>query len=427
VSRSKLETVLANWEQEGGDLPHEISQLGTYLVTTREDAAAICHALASPRLSSPDGDAPTSSSLHALIGLFQNVDSKEAYEEMVSNGLPHLRRTLRERMATADERDADDLLFILKILAIYGRPEDGDLIVEAARLPLAPEGYLWSVIFGQLDEDHPAWRKVCDALRTPLPEGFVCVAYLDFVNGHAVRGSLDDHPFAAPAGVAKLRAWLSDQDEEHSDYARSAATALAFVPEEPRKELLDLATAHPDSGVRMEAAWAMARLGDERGKEQLRQWCLDVNLSRTACAYLEELGFEDEVPQECRDPDFRAMAEMCNWLAHPMEFGRPPDKIELYDKRELYWPPTNDRRPVWLFKYTYLPKNESGEPDIGIAMVGSVTFALFGEATEDLSPEDVYALHCCWELEANEDPRAPTERTPQNGRRILAQKNKGFN
>jgi len=29
-------------------------------------------------------------------------------------------------------------------------------------------------------------------------------------------------------------------------------------------------------------------------------------------------------------------------------------------------------------------------------MVGSVTFALFGETTADLKPEEVYALHCCW-------------------------------
>jgi hypothetical protein len=52
-------------------------------------------------------------------------------------------------------------------------------------------------------------------------------------------------------------------------------------------------------------------------------------------------------------------------------------------------------------------------------MVGSVTFALFGEATAELCPEDVYGLHCCWELARNEDPRAPEKRTARAGRELL--------
>ena len=39
-------------------------------------------------------------------------------------------------------------------------------------------------------------------------------------------------------------------------------------------------------------------------------------------------------------------------------------------------------------------------------MVGSVTYVLGEEETGDLLPLDVYALHCCWELQVNKDPRA---------------------
>jgi hypothetical protein len=52
-------------------------------------------------------------------------------------------------------------------------------------------------------------------------------------------------------------------------------------------------------------------------------------------------------------------------------------------------------------------------------MYGSVTFALFGESTVDLSAEDAYALHCCWELEVNGDPRAPKKRSVRAGRKLL--------
>jgi hypothetical protein len=97
----------------------------------------------------------------------------------------------------------------------------------------------------------------------------------------------------------------------------------------------------------------------------------------------------------------------------------------LYDTRELFWPPTNDKRRLWLIKYTYNDE-ERGETDRGIGMVGSVTFALFSEATADLSPEDIYGLHCCWEMEMNEDSRAPKKRGAKAGRKILSRKNAGF-
>ena len=166
-----------------------------------------------------------------------------------------------------------------------------------------------------------------------------------------------------------------------------------------------------------------AKAGNSTGLEMLQEMCKNPNYSLQAQEYLKELGHPDRVPSEARQADFLAAAEMCQWLAHPMEFGRPPARIELHDTRELFWPPTNDRRRVWLFRYEY--DGPDGE-DIGLGMVGSVTFALFGEASADLCPEDAYGLHCAWELECNEDPNAPTQRSAMAGRRILARHNEGF-
>jgi hypothetical protein len=135
--------------------------------------------------------------------------------------------------------------------------------------------------------------------------------------------------------------------------------------------------------------------------------------------YLEELGHAERIPPAALKPDFRAMAEMCLWLAHPHEFGEPPTDIHLFDTRELDWPPTNDRRRLWLFRYTYAGRGEDGIDEVGLGMVGSITFALFGETTAEMSPEDAYGLHCCWELEMNEDPRAPKKRTAKAGRKLL--------
>ena len=145
------------------------------------------------------------------------------------------------------------------------------------------------------------------------------------------------------------------------------------------------------------------------------KFCQDPRYSCIAEQYLIELGHVDDIPDEVREPNFQALAEMAKWLAHPMEFGKPPDKVELYDTREIYWPPTDDKRQVWLVKYTY-EEDSAGNPDIGIGMVGSDTFAHYNEETKDLAPEDLYGIHCCWELESSGDDRAPDNMTAKEGR-----------
>jgi hypothetical protein len=37
--------------------------------------------------------------------------------------------------------------------------------------------------------------------------------------------------------------------------------------------------------------------------------------------------------------------------------------------------------------------------------------------------EDAYALHCCWEFQQEDDPRAPETRSVEAGREILARYN----
>jgi hypothetical protein len=52
-------------------------------------------------------------------------------------------------------------------------------------------------------------------------------------------------------------------------------------------------------------------------------------------------------------------------------------------------------------------------------MTGSITFSLIDETSPEMSADDIYAMHCCWELEANDDPRAPVERTVAAGRALI--------
>ena len=422
AAKSRLERALNAWLRDGGDLRAVLNPVDDDPVTTRAEAEAVCKV--AQRAATTSVRPSAISPLHRVVAFFQQVKSREAFEVLRDQGLPTLRLCVSDALAGNNAKESD-LEFILKVLAMYQQAEDVELIASAARKAGEEAGYMWSVILGQFDAEHACSRLLVDALRDPLPKGFLGIAYLDMANGLVIGGVVDRHPFDTEDGHGRLMEWLSDQNTDHISYAHSATVAIPFVAADHRDALFQLALAHPAAQVRMEAAWAQAKLGDEAGTKRLRELCLDPSFSATAQRYLTELGHEDWIPESALEANFRAIAEMANWLTHPSEMGRPPDSIELFDTRELHWPPTNDTRRLWLVKYTYQKEGDSA-PDVGVGMVGSVTFALFGEATADLSAEDLYGLHCAWELECNRDERAPAKRTPQSGRLLLAQHNPGF-
>jgi hypothetical protein len=400
-----------------GDLYEELNDLGDYEISSMADAEALTLGMAEFVKRSVDSD-EAMSAFPELVRLFQSVTSVEAYRHLALKGIPLLIEAFDARLVDPGECDSD-LLFALKIFARYGTEEGLERVITSAYSVALQDGYLWAVIFEQIGDSDPLIPQLIQRLSTPLPDGFVCVALLDWVNRLARDKVITSHPFNTAAGFEKLRNWLTSSNEEEFSYAHAACAALPFVTDPPRSELLALGLDHPDMGVQMEAAWASAHLGSESGVKFLSRLCLDRNLAVSARAYLQELKRTDAIPDAANDPTFVAMAEMCDWLSHPQEFGLPPDEIELYDTRELFWPPTNDWRPVWLFKYTYHTSEDDDEQTEGVGMAGSITFSLIDEASAEMPPEDIYALHCCWELEANEDPRAPAERSIEAGRAMI--------
>lgn len=417
TKKTPLQVALEQGLADGGSLFEALNDLDHYEIETVEDAEALVDAL-QIFVTRPIEKPGIFSAFHQVVSLFQSVTGISPFQYLARRGIPLLIEIYDNRLAQAEEQQ-NELLFAIKIFARYGLEEGLDRLVQAAYHPVLREGYLWSVIFEQLGDQDPIIPELVERMSDPLPEGFACIAFLDWVNRLCREEHLKPHPFDIPDGIDILRHWLRSSNQDHYSYAHSSAAALPFISEPQREQLLALAMDHPDAAVQMEAAWASARLGSESGLKFLIRLCLDRNYSTTACAYLEELGQDDLIPDEANEPGFRALADMCDWLAHPQEFGRPPDEIELYDTRELYWPPTNDHRRLWIFKYRFLAEEPGESDDCGVGMSGSVTLSLSDETNPDMSPEDVYALHCCWELEANADPRAPDERTIAAGRAIL--------
>ncbi len=199
---------------------------------------------------------------------------------------------------------------------MYGSPEGCDRVIEAAKAPIAPDAYLWSMILKNCASDHPPCQKVMQELSNPIPTGFIAISLLDAANHALLEGESIEHPFNSPAGLGRLRSWLEDNDPENFSYAVSATVALPLLDIDGRDDLLALAMDHLDVGVQLEAAWAAAKLGRRAGVSLLAQYCLNINHSVAACRYLKELNLEHAIPQEALEPTFEARSTFANWLAH---------------------------------------------------------------------------------------------------------------
>src|SRR6185436_14853926 len=98
------------------------------------------------------------------------------------SGIPALISKYDARIENAMQGDQDELLIVLKILAMYGTKDGVERIVDAARRGFQAEGYLWHVIISQFREDHPGIDYLAEELRTSIPAGFCGVAFLDCMN-----------------------------------------------------------------------------------------------------------------------------------------------------------------------------------------------------------------------------------------------------
>jgi hypothetical protein len=215
-------------------------------VRSASEAKAVCAALDALQIRQTRDDSETvRSSLHTFVAFFQQVDNEKALEVFTQDGLPRLRLWVRDLL---DGKAVDDeaAMFIMKILAMYRQREDVDLIANAARIPSKAGGFMWSMILGQFGPEHPFANEMVDALRDPLPTGFILVSYLDMANALAIVGKLDRHPFDSNAGWKQLETWLQDRGEESYSCALSATAALPFIDPSARERLLKTASEHPD-------------------------------------------------------------------------------------------------------------------------------------------------------------------------------------
>ncbi len=161
--------------------------------------------------------------------------------------------------------------------------------------------------------------------------------------------------------------------------------------------------------VQTEAAAALARMGDDLGKQALIELANQPVARLRALAYADELGFKNEVSLELQGEIAMAESHLAIWLSEPAQMGLAPSNLEFLESREMYWPSYEHPVQCYLFTYSY-GSGEQSHSNIGIC--GPLTHA-FAADLRHLSHSDMYAAFAGWQTVHSEIYQVSLNRAQQ--------------
>lgn len=368
--------------------------------------------------------------IYDLITSLQTLESREQVIECREKVIPELIPFLfllvdeaerrRRNDPNFDDRDVD--ILTMRMLAGFQSLKGIEAIAEFIKKNHKKDCYWWTTVLNYyVNEKEPA-DVIVRTLDGKLPDGFLGIVYLDMLNKVCREDeTFRPHPFSCSEGVIRLEHYLTNDQPEEYSYAFSATSALPFMSKNVWNKLLPVALKHPDQMIRLEALWAGTKLGNEECRACLIEAAKDYRFGGRAVQYLEELGLAEWIPEESQTDEFAVLSEMSSWLAHPSEMGAYPTELAIVDSRTLYWPPMEDERQLVIVRYRYDKWNDDGSDEVGVGLVGSTTFCLFGtKGLNERTPEEIYAIHCGWEM------RLDHYMNPEVGMAVLAKHNPGF-
>lgn len=367
------------------------------------------------------------------------VDSDDHFREILTRVVDGLAKTTVTTSASEPDKLFDDATIAIvegllermdvsdlsysKLLRMLARDQHGAALELFARTmverpPTDERGI--DLAFGPLFQRDP---KRAVAVFPKLFEGFgnpiVAAASLDLANFLAREKHVETHPAqffkdrlalllgALVGQLAQLEKnkFAGHRPEEVKTIVNSSialgvalcdAIALLNYREGVGKLFQALDVSH--RRLRAEAAAALTKFGEERGKSELLMLAAEPVTRLRVLKYAEELGILDEIEAEYKTEVARAEAELATWLARPENMGLPPSECELLTQRTLYWPGIEEPVECFLFRYIY---DLAGRAFSNIGLVGPMTHA-FASSLEGLHLDDVVACFAGWDAEHEE-------------------------
>ena len=400
---SILTKTLKNWiANPTTDLSQSVENFRDITVKSETEAKAICDGLITVHnLIENTFDETIEENIYHLTVLFQQTETDQASDYLNDNGITLLMNVLDkilEKEYTTDGFNNPNMM-ILKMCALYAHKDSFYKLVTHMKASLESDDFLWEMIFRSIGRNDSKVNFVTENLGDIIPKEFIGICYLDMCNNKNIENPDFKHPFNTPHGSNYLLELVKNFSKDTESYVVSATVTIPFLDETYRNQLIEAIRNIKSPLVQMEAAWAGAKLNLESSIADLIAFTKDSRTSKKAVSYMYELDLDKRIPKEVSEPSFEALSEMSEWLSHPQEFGAFPDELEIMAKKELHWPPTDDKRDMYAIKYTYKNYHGEGKDLSGVGMVGSITFALFG-MSEDLTKLDtttLYGMYSLWE------------------------------
>ncbi|WP_153555185.1 HEAT repeat domain-containing protein [Roseimaritima sediminicola] len=298
---------------------------------------------------------------------------------------------------------AGDHLHILTRMLI-ARPPEGWMAVGQVLSPLLQYSD-WDV--------HDFFPDIFAALSHPA----VASPVLDVANFLTRSGRVAEHPATdridsllvlLDAVVARLERFEKDPSEfgqsvdqvqavlsEAIALAVSLCDAVGLIGDDRAKGKLHQALEVKHRRVQSEAAGALARLGDEAGREHLIKLAAEPSARRRVVQYADELEIGDQIDQRYRTPEALAEADVAVWLSQPQQMGVPPTSVEVVDAQTMLWPSYHDPIACFLVRYAY----DMGDVQYSNVGLAGPTVHCFAADLSDLSVDDTYAIYAGWHAE----------------------------
>jgi hypothetical protein len=300
-----------------------------------------------------------------------------------------------------------------------------DIVVENPPRDATALAVVFSPLFRAKKLDCPElFPRLWDALTVPD----VGIAVIDLANFLKREGRVEQHPgydqrrllgqllISLTSELSRLENLTLEEDDStegkksptpeelHRSVANSVAfatglcDALALIGESEAIGKLRPVLALRHRRLRTEAAFALAKLGEEEGREALVALASEPVTRRRVIAYARELEIEDQIDEQFTSNEAICESDLALYLAQPSQLGIPPTAIELFDARPLYWPGFDEIEECFLFRFMY---NLANGQFTNIGIGGPATHAVVDDLTL-LPASDIYACFAGWSAEHND-------------------------
>jgi len=204
-------------------------------------------------------------------------------------------------------------------------------------------------------------------------------------------GMLEENPMQFGSSVSDIQKILFDS----VSLCVSLCDTLGLIGNPEAIGKLTQASRLSHRRIRTEAAFALAKLGDKKGEEQLIELAADFSSRQRAVAYAEELGIGDRIDERWNSVTALAESRLANWLAQNEQMGISPSRMELLDQRTLSWPGFEQPQECFLFRFEY-DMQDSTYSNVGFSGPMCHTFT---QDLADISLDDAYAIFVGWDID----------------------------